>query len=134
MRMLKEIEEAGGDSSEIVGFLPHGRAFLVLNTEKFVNVLLPKYFKHGNWNSFVRQLNLYGFRRISSSGLSSQYNSSSQDYGAYYHELFLRGHNGLCQRMRRVGKTRGQGDRRKLGHKDEAVPDFYSMKVLLLNS
>lgn len=31
--------------------------FTVFNKNEFAKIVLPRYFKHGNWASFVRQLN-----------------------------------------------------------------------------
>lgn len=78
-RMLQELEESG--NADIISFFPHGRAFGVHKPEKFVNEVLPKWFKQTRLSSFQRQLNLYGFTRI----------SSGPDAGGYYHELFLKG-------------------------------------------
>ncbi|GAX28366.1 hypothetical protein FisN_4Hh028 [Fistulifera solaris] len=115
-RMLKEVEEKG--LSEIVSFYSHGRAFGVHDMDRFVTEIMPTYFKQSKWNSFARQLNLYGFLRI----------TSGPDAGGYYHELFLKGKPNLALHMRRVGVPQGE-DRRKFRPKNVNVePDFYSMK------
>ncbi|PWN53769.1 hypothetical protein IE53DRAFT_309651, partial [Violaceomyces palustris] len=36
-----------------------GTAFSVANPAEFSRVVLPNWFKHSSWQSFVRQLNMY---------------------------------------------------------------------------
>jgi hypothetical protein len=38
--------------------------YTVLEHERFANEVLPRWFKHKNFSSFVRQLNMYGFHKI----------------------------------------------------------------------
>ncbi|XP_078432729.1 heat stress transcription factor A-5-like isoform X2 [Wolffia australiana] len=56
------IEDESTD--EIVSWSDGGDSFVVWNSPEFARVLLPTYFKHNNFSSFIRQLNTYGFRKI----------------------------------------------------------------------
>ena len=40
-----------------------GSAILIKDTNKLCEIVLPIFFKHNNFSSFVRQLNLYGFHK-----------------------------------------------------------------------
>ena len=43
---------------DIFKFFQNGQSFLVLDEQRFAKEILPKYFKHNNMASFVRQLNM----------------------------------------------------------------------------
>ena len=115
-RMLRETEEAG--ESDLVSFFPHGRAFAIHHVERFCREVMPRYFKQSRLSSFQRQLNFYGFTRI----------TSGPDTGGYYHELFLKGRPALAIHMRRVGVPKPAGVVRvSKPSVPAATPDFYSM-------
>ncbi|KAL5848515.1 hypothetical protein ACOSQ4_006528 [Xanthoceras sorbifolium] len=63
--LLKTYEMVDDSSTdEIVSWSSNNNSFVVWNPPEFARLLLPTYFKHNNFSSFIRQLNTYGFRKI----------------------------------------------------------------------
>lgn len=116
-QMLDQIEMDG--YAHVISWQGHGRAFLVHDPQEFASHIMPRYFKHTKLTSFQRQLNLYGFCRL----------TKGPDARAYYHELFLRGMPFLCRKMSRV-KVKGTGY--KAASSPEQEPDFYAMPPVIV--
>lgn len=41
-----------------------GDSFMIKDPDRFAAEVIPQYFSHNNFSSFVRQLNFYGFRKV----------------------------------------------------------------------
>ncbi|XWS18549.1 hypothetical protein CRYUN_Cryun32bG0054700 [Craigia yunnanensis] len=61
-KIYEMVDDPSTDS--IVSWSASNKSFMVWNPPEFARDLLPKYFKHNNFSSFIRQLNTYGFRKI----------------------------------------------------------------------
>lgn len=52
------------DLHHIVSWTSTKDSFIIKNVPTFTETILPLYFKHHNFASFIRQLNMYGFKKI----------------------------------------------------------------------
>ncbi|KAF5473096.1 hypothetical protein F2P56_009737 [Juglans regia] len=65
---LLEGEDDDDDRGKLrtVSWNAEGTGFVVWSPAEFSELVLPKYFKHNNFSSFIRQLNTYGFKKTCS--------------------------------------------------------------------
>ncbi|XP_045311531.1 heat shock factor protein 1 isoform X3 [Leopardus geoffroyi] len=89
------------DTDALICWSPQsGNSFHVFDQGQFAKEVLPKYFKHNNMASFVRQLNMYGFRKvvhIEQGGLVKP----ERDDTEFQHPCFLRGQEQLLENIKR---------------------------------
>uniref|UniRef100_A0A8C3S2L5 Heat shock transcription factor 1 n=1 Tax=Chelydra serpentina TaxID=8475 RepID=A0A8C3S2L5_CHESE len=88
------------DTDPLICWSPSGNSFHVFDQGQFAKEVLPKYFKHNNMASFVRQLNMYGFRKvvhIEQGGLVKP----EKDDTEFQHPYFIRGQEQLLENIKR---------------------------------
>jgi len=71
--------------ANIICWTDDGEKFQILNSDLFQNEVIPKYFKHRNLKSFVRQLNLHGFKK-----LRAKTKARETAHDLYKHNFFRR--------------------------------------------
>uniref|UniRef100_A0A672Z9Z2 Heat shock factor protein-like n=1 Tax=Sphaeramia orbicularis TaxID=375764 RepID=A0A672Z9Z2_9TELE len=88
------------DTDPLICWSPSGTSFHVFDQGRFSKEVLPKFFKHNNMASFIRQLNMYGFRKvvhIEHGGLVKP----ERDDTEFQHPFFIRGQEHLLENIKR---------------------------------
>lgn len=80
-------------NSDSVGWTAAGDGFCIHNVAEFTERVLPRYFRHGNYPSFVRQLGWYEF------------NKQDCALPTFTHPLFQRSNRALLRGIHRRGET-----------------------------
>ncbi|KAL2020122.1 hypothetical protein VTK56DRAFT_8727 [Thermocarpiscus australiensis] len=102
-------------NTDLIRWSDKGDSFIVLDEDEFARTLIPELFKHNNYASFVRQLNMYGFhKRV---GLSDNSMKASErknkSPSEYYNPYFRRGHPNLLwliNKPKSSSKKKGKKD------------------------
>jgi len=86
----------------VVGWTSSSDSFVIRNVSRFTEEVLPAHYKHHNFASFIRQLNIYSFKKV----------RHSDGENAYAHPSFIKGRPNLIKNI--VRKSREE--------KEESAP------------
>ncbi|CAD8120059.1 unnamed protein product [Paramecium sonneborni] len=101
--LLKTYEIIDNPSNQdVISWNEEGNAFIVKKVNEFSDVILPKSFKHSNFASFVRQLNMYDFHK-------TRHDNNENEFK---HKLFQKGKKNLLSQIKR--KTNDQKEQNSL--------------------
>lgn len=86
-----------------------GLTFVVKNPIVFEKVIIPQFFKHSKFTSFVRQLNFYGFRKIKYSDsirINTVLEEKTANFWRFRHDNFRKGREDLLVEIKRSNSNR----------------------------
>ncbi|XP_073845033.1 heat shock factor isoform X1 [Musca autumnalis] len=106
------------ETNNLICWSKDGRSFIIQNQAQFARELLPLNYKHNNMASFIRQLNMYGFHKITS--IDNGGLKFDRDEMEFTHPCFKRNCPYLLEHIKRkIASTKSVDD--KSAMKPEAV-------------
>ncbi|TXT09136.1 hypothetical protein VHUM_02610 [Vanrija humicola] len=96
------------DTDDLIYWADSGDSFFVPNHERFGKELLPRFFKHANFSSFVRQLNMYGFHKVPHLQSGVLKNESPSELWEFVNPFFKRDQPQLLSRVTRKNNRPAQ--------------------------
>ena len=85
---------------DIIHWGDNGKYFVIENVHDFTEKILPQYYSHNNYSSFVRQLNMYDFHK----------KKTNSEAHTFQHSKFIKGEKELIKtinRKRKKDKNKG---------------------------
>lgn len=127
------------ESPEIISWSSSGDSFIIYSPQLFSQNIMGKYFKSNKFNSFVRQLNFYGFRKSTRDQNCEDRGQGSRTW-EFKHPSFIRGRKDLMSKIHRkqIGDTDSELESRIVQLENEShylynlVNELLIWKVILL--
>eukprot|EP01031_Cornospumella_fuschlensis_P026413 gene26413-31916_t len=91
LEKLFDILDDNSPYSHLISWQPDGASFIIKKVHEFSETVLPKYFKHSNIQSYIRQLNMYGFSK-------TRHDSNHREFT---HKMFRKGRRDLLPLIKR---------------------------------
>ncbi|VDK39348.1 unnamed protein product [Taenia asiatica] len=92
------------NTDDLIYWDPSGRSFHIRDGNRLAKDVLPMLFKHNNLSSFIRQLNMYGFRKINRADSVVGFASDTEDM-EFSHPYFQRNNVNLLSKIHRKPPT-----------------------------
>ena len=98
---------------DIIHWGDNGKYFVIENVHDFTEKILPKYYNHNNYSSFVRQLNMYDFHK----------KKTNSDGHTFQHSKFIKGQKELIKTIFRKRKK----------YKNQIITSLIPLNTELIN-
>ncbi|KAL7418375.1 Flocculation suppression protein [Cryptotrichosporon argae] len=105
-KLYNMLEDDKIRESGLLFWAPDGKSFICPRPQQFSKEVLPNYFKHSNWQSFVRQLNMYSFNKVPD--VLSTGSGGDPPPWEFRHPLFQRGAPQMLARIKRKSTRHSQ--------------------------
>lgn len=113
------------ETDDFIHWAASGQSFVIVNPEEFAKLILPKFFKHNNITSFVRQLNMYGFQKMRNLKYGNLVNSTAIEPSEFCNANFVRD---MPERLALVTRKKGE-EKEGVMDMSEMVQEITSIKA-----